>query len=252
MRGEKYMSHFNVWVVAETEEQAEEMLSYYDEENHRIKKEISETFEERIELALNWFKNDEREFLTTFEHLIEKGDKEKIHNYIVNHYENNFSYDYDGYYNSVYYVNPNGKWDWYAFGGRWYNSIKTKDGKTVNDALISEIDFTPKPKTVKYYSEEWDISFGLKKKDHKHFFMPRPEYLTERYGTKENYVKLMSKVAPYAVLTEYGWFEAGAMGYFGISFADKEGTKSYNEWFDKFVSDPENQNKRVFVVDCHI
>ena len=38
--------------------------------------------------------------------------------------------------------NPNSKWDWWCFGGRWTNCIKTKSGEFVNEAMFGEIDFT--------------------------------------------------------------------------------------------------------------
>lgn len=35
--------------------------------------------------------------------------------------------------------NPKSKWDWYELGGRWQGMIKTKDGKSVDEAIKSEI-----------------------------------------------------------------------------------------------------------------
>jgi hypothetical protein len=37
--------------------------------------------------------------------------------------------------------NPRSKWDWYEVGGRWTGIIKTKDGESVDDALIDELDW---------------------------------------------------------------------------------------------------------------
>ena len=37
--------------------------------------------------------------------------------------------------------NPDAKWDWYSKGGRWDGILVTKDGKKVNEAKVSEIDF---------------------------------------------------------------------------------------------------------------
>ena len=37
--------------------------------------------------------------------------------------------------------NPNAKWDWYSEGGRWNGVLVTKNGKEVNEANVSEIDF---------------------------------------------------------------------------------------------------------------
>ena len=38
--------------------------------------------------------------------------------------------------------NPNSKWDWYQIGGRWDGALKTKDGKTVNETTVGEIDIS--------------------------------------------------------------------------------------------------------------
>ena len=32
--------------------------------------------------------------------------------------------------------NPDSKWDWYSVGGRWANSIKTKDGEFCDEAML--------------------------------------------------------------------------------------------------------------------
>lgn len=37
--------------------------------------------------------------------------------------------------------NPKSKWDWYAIGGRWSGGLVMKDGKEVDDALVSKIDW---------------------------------------------------------------------------------------------------------------
>lgn len=40
----------------------------------------------------------------------------------------------------IYAHNPEGRWDWYEVGGRWANSLLTKDGYQVDQCLVSELD----------------------------------------------------------------------------------------------------------------
>lgn len=37
--------------------------------------------------------------------------------------------------------NPNSKWNWYTFGGRFNNYLKTLSGKTTNEDYVSKIDW---------------------------------------------------------------------------------------------------------------
>lgn len=37
--------------------------------------------------------------------------------------------------------NPKSKWDWYSIGGRWDKYLRTLDGKQVNRAYVSEVDW---------------------------------------------------------------------------------------------------------------
>lgn len=49
--------------------------------------------------------------------------------------------DYDSQGNKLSTYNPNSKWDWYEVGGRWNGFYKTRDGETVNQCLIGELDY---------------------------------------------------------------------------------------------------------------
>ena len=54
-------------------------------------------------------------------------------------YEDDNLIDADGNLLSTY--NPKSKWDWYEAGGRWAGGLIMTDGKEVNDAFVSEIDW---------------------------------------------------------------------------------------------------------------
>lgn len=41
--------------------------------------------------------------------------------------------------------NPDSKWDWYSFGGRWSGYLKLKNGEEVDDALVEEVVFGDAP-----------------------------------------------------------------------------------------------------------
>lgn len=38
--------------------------------------------------------------------------------------------------------NPNSKWDWYVVGGRWCGYLDLKDGSSVDEAYVNEVDWS--------------------------------------------------------------------------------------------------------------
>lgn len=38
--------------------------------------------------------------------------------------------------------NPNSKWDWYVVGGRWSGYLDLKDGSSVDEAYVNEVDWS--------------------------------------------------------------------------------------------------------------
>lgn len=158
-----------------------------------------------------------------------------------------------------YMENPNAKWDWFEIGGRWYDAMPSVNGGT-NSAKLSEVNFGSDPAKAKRLGRWWDLITGVaqpKTEDEKEdlkFQLYRPEYYTERYKTKENYVAIESCFRPYALLGLDGkWYAPGEMGWFGCS---SETDEQYNEWATKFLDIVKkfntDQDVWATLVDCHI
>jgi len=165
--------------------------------------------------------------------------------------------------------NPNSKWDYYDYGGRWGGQLKLKmDGKG-DKAKAGEID--------------WDAMFSLPKKDaeragrfwdayvlrkfpegvseenadtyiHENFgfILYKPEYYLERYGTKEGYIRSLGLWNTYAVLDEKGWHAPGDMGWFGCSDETVDEARDWEENFRARFIDTLDPDDKIYIVDCHI
>ena len=182
-------------------------------------------------------------------------DKEDIEEY-ENHkdeYETleDFMWEYHGYKKDKetgkygYWENPNAEWDWYEIGGRWSNSLLTKNGVKCNFAQLKEID--------------WDKMRENKKKRAEEIWDSNPEgiyrYLNEieKDDTRESYVKRMSEFSTYAVITPDGeWHAKGEMGWFGVSSDTVEDRENWSKsFYDTFIKDADDELVLV-IVDCHI
>jgi hypothetical protein len=156
-----------------------------------------------------------------------------------------------------YYHNPNAKWDWYTVGGRWNEFLRTKDGRAVNSAPIGDLDFAPQAEDINYATRFWEVVIEnapkTKEEENKYFSMYKPEYYVERYGTKENFIKLQTMFSTWGVIMPDGkWFEKGSMGWWGLS---DESHDEANDWilnfYDRFLKDL-TPDTVVTIVDCHI
>lgn len=182
--------------------------------------------------------------------------------------------------------NPNSKWDWYSIGGRWRNVLLTKidnedviseesledllngdnnlkkespEGyKWVDGARIKDIDFKKAMKFKNTYNNAirfWELIVEektLKDEEEKPFTMYEKEYYMERYGTKENFAKMESIFTTWALLDETGWHEKGKMGWWAMNDSTKDSELLFLEKFTETLNKPENQNKYLIIVDCHI
>ena len=84
------------------------------------------------------------------------------------------------------------------------------------------------------------------------FNMYRKEYFINRYETKENYANIQSQLCTYAVLMPNGeWFEPGKMGWWGVSHAEMDAQKEWDENYHKFFEQAED-DWMITIVDCHI
>lgn len=163
----------------------------------------------------------------------------------------NFGYIYNANGEFGYAHNPHGYWDWYSLDGKEYMyelRIDASDDEyhRKNDYDYDYID----PEDVKRAEEFWD-SYVVRGKKPNHFVLYKPEYYLERYKTKEQYVREIGVVVPFAFITPDGaWHAPGRMGWFAQDDATDESMNAYiKEWQDYIHSD---SNPYVSFVDCHI
>lgn len=165
--------------------------------------------------------------------------------------------------------NPEAKWDWWVIGGRWDGCLKTvKKDFTVCETSISKIKNINwrklNYKTEKQIKEEeryWDVVVNkaplAAEENKKDFYCPFSEnYLINKYGTKENYIKNRSLFSTYALLIDDGeqgeWIEPGEVGWFGTDSSNRNSTEEYLKEFYDTVEDTKYRNYYFIVVDCHI
>ena len=155
--------------------------------------------------------------------------------------------------------NPNSKWDWYSIGGRWNNLILGKDGKRYNSLPVSEIDLSVPERTLSEHILFWEIyvegqnPVSDRDKDLIKYPFYKKEYYIERYGAKENYANIQSRLSTYAVLLPDGtWLEPGEMGSFGMSGASMDDTKAWDEGYPKILNMALQNDWVMTIVDCHI
>ena len=124
---------------------------------------------------------------------------------------------------------PDGAWDYCKNDYEWYPDMKDEadDAREFWDDFIGETALASPP--------------GIWNK----------KYYLERYKTRAQYIKEMSRMVPYAfVLPDGGWHAPGKVGSFGTSNEDADAWNKYvNEW-DEYLS--RDDNPYVNLVDCHI
>ena len=185
--------------------------------------------------------------------------------------------DREGHYGHWY--NPNAKWDWYQLGGRWTGTFKLKEnsiGKTgtqgmfnipaksgyVDQILKKDVDWEGmildrEPEMIKA-SRFWELYIEKKEAitdtDVELISFPfRSEsYYIDKYKNKENYIRSMTEFSTWSVIKDSVWFEAGEMGWFGVSSAsggDEHEWESgfYNRWIKDLPDDT-----LLSMYDCHI
>lgn len=237
------MSHYTVAVFTKENQSIEELLEPFYE-GMEVEPYIYKTKEEVLnEIEKHCIKNEELK-----EKYSKLSDREKIADW--NGWEN-----LDGEDNLLSTYNPNSKWDWYEVGGRWSRLLKTKNGYNVDSCLVKDLDLTLDKEAYEKAIRFWELVVEhqqLRDGEEKPFNLYKEEYYIKRYETKENYAKKMSTLSTYAVLTPDGeWHEPGRMGWWGMSHADHNSEKAWDEGYEKFLQEAA-PNWKITIVDCHI
>ena len=153
-----------------------------------------------------------------------------------------------------YWHNPHGYWDWYSLDGRSY-MYDLKDGVELSedeyDYRKNDYDWYPEDKeNTEEDAEFWDVYISGGKEDGYPSLWSR-EYYLERYKTREQFLKEMALIVPYAFITPDGvWHAPGEVGPFATSSETAESFNKYvKEWEAWIASD---ENPYVNLVDCHI
>lgn len=257
------MSHYSVLVFQDEDSYSvEEMLEPFDE-NRGVKSYINRTKEELIAEAKNEqeiYRNQEPKFKGLFsaeeleEYLAIKTDEE-YYDFAIKHLVYG-ELDEDG--NEICYYNPDAKWDWYAYGGRWSGLLHTKDGEEVDEGYVRDLDFSPNKDDYNYYSRFWEVNVegaALYDTETEEMYSTyyNPEFLKERYKTKERFATCMSGFSTFAVIMPGGtWWEKGQMGWFGCSDeTDEEAVEWDTSYYENFIAEA-HPDWYVTVIDCHI
>ena len=172
--------------------------------------------------------------------------------------------------------NPNARWDWYCVGGRWCGQLKLLEGKKgwygsdyseeerkqlekgrCDSAHVNDCDFSRDQEVYNKALRFWDVVVEGKPRTEEEkdalFFVFKPEYYRQQFGTRENYARHQSDFLPYAYLTPDGeWHETGRMGWWGMDDATAESREAFRESFEAFLKEAQKQNLLITIVDCHI
>lgn len=224
------MSHFTVGVFIDKKGKGlEELLAPYQENNMGDCPKKYLKFEECDKSDLEEYENhkDEYESLDQF--------MEEYHGYKKDTETRKYGY----------WENPNAKWDWYEVGGRWSNSLLTKNGKRCDYEELKNIDWNKMSETKKIRAgKTWDSNLqGIER-----FFAG-----IEKDDTRESYIKRESEFSTFAVITQDGkWHSKGEMGWFGFSTDTQEDREKWSKsFYERFIKDSDEE--LIFaVVDCHI
>ena len=280
------MSHYTVAVITDKLNKIGEMLAPYSE-NMEVEPYVDETKEaiinsakERKERVLQRKEKGEELDKYDIEYLNANTDEEL---YKLQIYEDE-SYDKNGNHLTTY--NPNSKWDWYEIGGRWNKILLVKEEvkdieegtpswgnldsinkkapegfKWVTGAKIKDIEFEKAIEFNNTYNKSirfWELYVegqepqNEEEKEMIKWEIYKKEYYIERYETKENYAKINSIFTTWALLDEKGWHEKGEMGWFAMTNDTKDSELLFIEKFTETIQKPENQDKYLVIVDCHI
>lgn len=241
------MSHFNVAVIHREDQSIDELLEPYDE-NIEVEPYIDYTKQMAIEHA-------RRNYAGHTDALPADATDEQCWKYMAEDYEAD-RIDGDGNLYTTY--NPKSKWDWWTIGGRWSGLIKTKDGDTVDECRIGEMDLTPNQDVYNHALRFWDVYVDKKplkpgETEEQYNTFYRESYFKDRYLDCETYAKCQASFMTRAVVTPDGeWHEAGEMGWFGCSSETDEEWRGWAKNYQKTYIESADPDLIITIVDCHI
>lgn len=256
------MSHFCVGVIVDKDkpimEEVEEILApYYEglEVKPYVRRKKDDIIRDMIELQES-FQNKNNDELEEEDLFLKCAETEEEYLKYYAEYWTECELDEDG--NELTTYNPNSKWDWWTVGGRWSDMLFDKSHCNMTDwCKIEDIDFNRcSHMSAEDAIYEWEVAVeelhkGEQKADD--LFIPyKPEHYLERYGNKENFVNIKSTFTLYAIVDKENWYQKGQMGWFGCDDATLESELEYIEKFKQYMSDENNKEKILVVVDCHI
>jgi len=266
------MSHYAVAVIHTAEQDVDELLAPFDEGLEvepyvsHTKPEIIEDARERRDDYLYNLKREPGEYVPMmqwYEELIAANTDEELYKAGCK-YHGYDEFNENG--DALTTYNPDSKWDWYSYGGRFGDFLKLKTEAVASpeseydywsdSAQIKNIDFSMDQDAYEEALRFWDVIVDhkpLEDGEEEPFTIYCEEYYRDYYGNRETYAKYCASFTTYAVLTSDGdWHEPGQMGWFGMSNETPESFKDWHEhYLERFV---ESADPDMFltIVDCHI
>ena len=152
--------------------------------------------------------------------------------------------------------NPHGYWDFYTLDGKDY-LFDVKEGRDVVGeewcGFFRKNDydwFAKDTEAVRDAEDFWDNFVAKENNDNYPSLFSRKYYL-DRFKTKEQYLKEVGRIIPYAFITPDGvWHAPGTVGWFGVSDETAEDADKYAEEWEAYIKS--DGNPYVSIVDCHI
>ena len=268
----------------------EYMEKYYTKSMTRIKLKNGNLVKESDDMFKKVIQEEGKPFTTTTYEIPEELERVEIPFNVYYKTFEEYMYDYCGYERDKeigtygYWENPNAKWDWYEIGGRWNKILLVKDSvdiekiggpswgniesekkeapdgyKWVNACRIGDLELDKMiegsyKKNLRY----WELVVEGQEPQNKEeeeivkWSFYKPEYYTERYSSKEEYAKWQSMFCTYAMVDKKGWHAKGQMGWWAIDDSTGDSERDFIKKFNEELKKPENQDKYLVIVDCHI
>lgn len=142
----------------------------------------------------------------------------------------------------VYRMNSNAQFDFAVIGGRWANSLKSKQtGQYANSVKIKDIDWLGMKKD-NLAAINFDVYSQNEKQD-----------ILDTYGSVEKWKDIESNFSTRSLIVpEEGWITLGNVESFGLILDKAEKRQKWLERYKDIVSQYENREYYLTIVDCHV